>query len=64
MTDVAVPVATRKDLGVTRKSAWCPGCGDYSILSAVQLLLAELGVRRETRRSYRVSAVRRASRTT
>ena len=26
---------------------WCPGCGDYSILAAVQLLMPELGVRRE-----------------
>jgi 2-oxoglutarate/2-oxoacid ferredoxin oxidoreductase subunit beta len=24
---------------------WCPGCGDYSILTAVQLLMPELGVR-------------------
>ena len=23
---------------------WCPGCGDYSILAAVQLLMPELGV--------------------
>jgi 2-oxoglutarate ferredoxin oxidoreductase subunit beta len=26
---------------------WCPGCGDYSILAALQLLMPELGVRRE-----------------
>ena len=26
---------------------WCPGCGDYSILAAVQLLMPDLGVRRE-----------------
>jgi len=32
---------------VTRRSAGGPGCGDYSILSAVQLLLPELGIRRE-----------------
>ena len=24
---------------------WCPGCGDYSILTAVQMLMPELGVR-------------------
>ena len=23
---------------------WCPGCGDYSILTAVQMLMPELGV--------------------
>src|SRR4030095_11934039 len=26
---------------------WCPGCGDYSILAAVQLLFAELGLKPE-----------------
>ncbi len=26
---------------------WCPGCGDYAILAAVQAFLPELGVRRE-----------------
>ena len=26
---------------------WCPGCGDYSILAAVQLLMPDLGVRPE-----------------
>src|SRR3989442_15777590 len=26
---------------------WCPGCGDYAILKAVQKALAELGARRE-----------------
>ena len=44
MTDVAVPVTTRKDWASDQEVRWCPGCGDYSILSAVQLLLPELGV--------------------
>jgi 2-oxoglutarate ferredoxin oxidoreductase subunit beta len=26
---------------------WCPGCGDYAILAAVQSFLPELGIRRE-----------------
>ena len=47
MTDVAVPLTTRKDWASDQEVRWCPGCGDYSILSAVQLLLPELGVRRE-----------------
>ena len=47
MTDVGVPVTTRKDWASDQEVRWCPGCGDYSILSAVQLLLPELGVRRE-----------------
>ena len=45
MTDV--PVTTRKDWTSDQEVRWCPGCGDYSILTAVQLLMPELGVRRE-----------------
>ena len=26
---------------------WCPGCGDYSVLTAMQMLMPELNVRRE-----------------
>ena len=26
---------------------WCPGCGDYAILSSVQKIMPELGVPRE-----------------
>ena len=26
---------------------WCPGCGDYVILSTVQAMLPELGLRKE-----------------
>ncbi|MEZ5136410.1 MAG: 2-oxoacid:ferredoxin oxidoreductase subunit beta [Acidimicrobiales bacterium] len=46
MTDVAPPT-TRKDWSSDQEVRWCPGCGDYSILAAVQLLMPELGVRRE-----------------
>ncbi|HEX9991961.1 MAG TPA: 2-oxoacid:ferredoxin oxidoreductase subunit beta [Acidimicrobiales bacterium] len=45
MTDV--PTTTRKDWSSDQEVRWCPGCGDYSILAAVQLLMPELGVRRE-----------------
>jgi 2-oxoglutarate/2-oxoacid ferredoxin oxidoreductase subunit beta len=48
MTDTAVPVTTKKDWSTDQEVRWCPGCGDYSILTAVQMLLPELGVRRET----------------
>src|ERR1700741_3233119 len=34
----------RKDFQTDQEVRWCPGCGDYSILAAMQLLLAELGV--------------------
>ena len=26
---------------------WCPGCGDYAVLKAVQSFLPDLGLRRE-----------------
>jgi 2-oxoglutarate ferredoxin oxidoreductase subunit beta len=39
------PVAlTRKDFQSDQEVRWCPGCGDYSVLAAVQFLLPELGV--------------------
>jgi len=47
VTSTAVPMTTRKDWASDQEVRWCPGCGDYTILSAVQLLLPELGVRRE-----------------
>ena len=47
MTDATVPVTTRKDWSSDQEVRWCPGCGDYSILAAVQMLMPELGVRRE-----------------
>jgi 2-oxoglutarate/2-oxoacid ferredoxin oxidoreductase subunit beta len=47
MTDTAIPVTTRKDWTSDQEVRWCPGCGDYSILAAVQLLMPDLGIRRE-----------------
>ena len=46
MTDV-IPETTRKDWSSDQEVRWCPGCGDYSILTAVQLLMPDLEVRRE-----------------
>src|SRR3546814_9886172 len=46
MTDT-IPVTTRKDWSSDQEVRWCPGCGDYSILAAVQLMMPDLGVRRE-----------------
>jgi 2-oxoglutarate ferredoxin oxidoreductase subunit beta len=43
-----IPTTTRKDWASDQEVRWCPGCGDYSILAAVQLLMPELGVRRES----------------
>ncbi|MGH9116410.1 MAG: 2-oxoacid:ferredoxin oxidoreductase subunit beta [Acidimicrobiales bacterium] len=47
MTDVIVPPTTRKDWSSDQEVRWCPGCGDYSVLAAIQLLMPDLGVRRE-----------------
>jgi len=47
VTDVAVPLTTRKDWSSDQEVRWCPGCGDYSILTAVQMLMPDLGAKRE-----------------
>ena len=41
------PTYTRQDLQSDQEVRWCPGCGDYTILSSVQNHMAEMGVRRE-----------------
>ncbi|HMG25212.1 MAG TPA: 2-oxoacid:ferredoxin oxidoreductase subunit beta [Acidimicrobiia bacterium] len=46
MPDEAVKLG-RKDFQSDQEVRWCPGCGDYSILAAVQLLLPELDVKPE-----------------
>lgn len=38
---------TRKDFVTDQEVRWCPGCGDYSILSQLQKVLPELGTRKE-----------------
>ena len=35
---------TKKDFASDQEVRWCPGCGDYAILSTVQGFLPELGV--------------------
>src|ERR1039457_7173011 len=47
MTDTAVPTTTAKDWASDQEVRWCPGCGDYSILTAVRMLMPELGTTRE-----------------
>jgi 2-oxoglutarate ferredoxin oxidoreductase subunit beta len=46
-----VPVAgekgTKKEYTSDQEVRWCPGCGDYAILAAVQSFLPELGLKRE-----------------
>ncbi|MHB0928860.1 MAG: 2-oxoacid:ferredoxin oxidoreductase subunit beta [Candidatus Nanopelagicales bacterium] len=38
---------TAKQFKTDQEVRWCPGCGDYAILAAVQAFLPELGVKRE-----------------
>lgn len=38
---------TRKDFQSDQDIRWCPGCGDYAILKAVQGVFPELGIPRE-----------------
>ncbi len=40
-TDVSL---SRKDFTSDQEVRWCPGCGDYAILAAVQSVLPELGI--------------------
>ncbi|MFN0092807.1 MAG: 2-oxoacid:ferredoxin oxidoreductase subunit beta [Acidimicrobiales bacterium] len=47
MTDTETPVTSAKDWASDQEVRWCPGCGDYSILTALRLLMPELGVSRE-----------------
>ncbi|HEX7133233.1 MAG TPA: 2-oxoacid:ferredoxin oxidoreductase subunit beta [Iamia sp.] len=46
-TPVDAPTTTAKDWSSDQEPRWCPGCGDYSILKAVQMLMPTLGVTRE-----------------
>ena len=42
-----IPEYTKKDFASDQTIRWCPGCGDYSILSQVQTVFAGLGIPRE-----------------
>jgi len=41
------PTLTRKDFESDQEVRWCPGCGDYAILKAMQSVLPTLGVDKE-----------------
>ena len=38
---------TAKDWASDQEVRWCPGCGDYAVLKAVQRTMPELGSARE-----------------
>ena len=42
-----MPHYTKKDFESDQDVRWCPGCGDYAILSAVQKFMPDLGIPRE-----------------
>src|SRR5438309_2935037 len=44
MTDLGL---TAKDFKTDQEVRWCPGCGDYAILAALQSFMPELGIKRE-----------------
>jgi 2-oxoglutarate ferredoxin oxidoreductase subunit beta len=44
---MTAPTLTRKDFVTDQEVRWCPGCGDYAILAAVQSVFPELGIPRE-----------------
>jgi 2-oxoglutarate ferredoxin oxidoreductase subunit beta len=47
MVTTALPIYTKKDFQTDQEVRWCPGCGDYAILNAVQSVFPELGIPRE-----------------
>src|ERR1700751_4002054 len=47
MATATLPPLTKKDFQTDQEVRWCPGCGDYANLSAVQSVFPELGIPRE-----------------
>ena len=43
MNDMTPIETTLKDWETDQEVRWCPGCGDYAILKAVQRTLPQLG---------------------
>ncbi|AKT51259.1 2-oxoacid:ferredoxin oxidoreductase subunit beta [Arsenicicoccus sp. oral taxon 190] len=45
--DEGAPAQSKKDFTSDQEVRWCPGCGDYAVLAAVQSFLPDLGLQRE-----------------
>jgi 2-oxoglutarate ferredoxin oxidoreductase subunit beta len=45
--ETPLPVLTKQDFKSSQVVKWCPGCGEYGILSEVQGVLPRLGIPRE-----------------
>ncbi len=46
-TAIATPEYTFKDFASDQEIRWCPGCGDYAILRAVQKAMPDIGKKKE-----------------
>ncbi len=44
---LAIEPLNKKAFSTDQEVRWCPGCGDYSVLAAMQQILPELGIARE-----------------
>ena len=64
MSDTAVTLTSKKDWSSDQEVRWCPGCGDYGILQAVQQLMPDSAPRPRRRCSSPESAAPAGSRTT
>ena len=42
-----VPEYKKKDFISDQEVRWCPGCGDYAVLSSVQMAMTKIGVKKE-----------------
>ena len=63
MTDTAAaPETTKADWTSDQEPRWCPGCGDYSILTAMQLMLPELESRPRPENTVFISGIGCAAR--
>ncbi len=60
MIDTTRPQLQAKDFASDQDVRWCPGCGDYAILKAIQKALAEIG--REPDQTVFVSGIGCAAR--
>ncbi len=47
LTTGSAPALTKKDFASDADVRWCPGCGDYAVLAAVQRVLPDLTEERE-----------------
>jgi 2-oxoglutarate ferredoxin oxidoreductase subunit beta len=47
MDTIPITDLTRKDFESPQDVRWCPGCGDFSVLKQVQMVLPKLGIPRE-----------------